>query len=114
MLHDFDQILSAALSLPPGTRAMLADHLLESLDAKSQKRVDAVWAEEAERRMHEIRDGKVQPIDGELVMRELRARRTSGTKVMGEALEQAAEIRHQLEGRRHSDSTELVSEDRQR
>jgi len=37
-----------------------------------------------------------------------------GTKVMEEALEQAAEIRHQLEGRNHSDSTQDVSEDRQR
>lgn len=35
-------------------------------------------------------------------------------RVMAEALEQAAEIRHQLEGRHHSDSTELVAEDRNR
>jgi len=72
---NFEEILSAALSLPPGARAMLADHLLESLDAENQKRIDALWAEEAERRMQEIRDGKVQPIDGEQVMKELRARR---------------------------------------
>ena len=75
MSENFDEILSAALSLSPGARAMLADHLLESLDAEDQKRTDAIWAEEAERRMQEIRDGKVQPIDGEQVMRELRARR---------------------------------------
>lgn len=37
-----------------------------------------------------------------------------GTKVMEEALEQAAEIRHKLEGRHHSDSTQDVTEDRQR
>ncbi len=75
MSGNFEEILSAALSLPPGARAMLADHLLESLDAENQKRIDALWAEEAERRMQEIRDGKVQPIDGEQVMKELRARR---------------------------------------
>jgi putative addiction module component (TIGR02574 family) len=75
MSENFDEILSAALSLSPGARAMLADHLLESLDAEDQKRIDAIWAEEAERRMQEIRDGKVQPIDGEQVMRELRVRR---------------------------------------
>jgi hypothetical protein len=33
---------------------------------------------------------------------------------MEEALEQAAKIRHQLEGRHHSDRTQIVSEDRQR
>lgn len=75
MAANFDDVIKDALSLPPGARAMLADHLLESLDAENQKRIDAIWGEEAERRMQEIRDGKVQPIDGELVMRELRARR---------------------------------------
>ena len=75
MGENFDEVLSAALSLPPGARAMLAGHLLESLDRENQKRIDAIWAEEAERRMQEIREGKVQTIDGEQVMRELRARR---------------------------------------
>ena len=75
MPDNFDELLSAALSLSPGARAMLADHLLESLDAENEKRHEAIWAEEAERRMQEIRDGKVQPIDGEVVMAELQARR---------------------------------------
>ncbi len=75
MAANFDDIIKEALSLPPGARAMLADHLLESLDAENQKEIEALWAEEAERRMEEIREGKVQPIDGEQVMRELRARR---------------------------------------
>jgi putative addiction module component (TIGR02574 family) len=75
MATSFDDIIKDALSLPPGARAMLADHLLESLDAENQTEIDAAWAEEAERRMQEIRDGKVEPIDGEQVMRELRARR---------------------------------------
>ncbi len=75
MSANFEEILSAALSLSPGARAMLADHLLNSLNAEDQKRIDAIWGEEAERRMQEIREGKVQPIDGEQVMKELRARR---------------------------------------
>ncbi len=36
-LCDFDEILSAALSLPPGEGAMLADHLLVSLDSPNQE-----------------------------------------------------------------------------
>jgi len=74
MLNDFDEILKGALSLPPGERAMLADHLLISLDGRNQKEIDAAWAEEAERRMREIDEGKVELIDGELVMERLRAR----------------------------------------
>ncbi|MFY9621990.1 MAG: addiction module protein [Pyrinomonadaceae bacterium] len=75
MAANFDDIIKDALSLPPGARAMLADHLLESLDWDEQKEIDEAWAAEAERRMQEIRDGKVQTIDGEEVMRELRTRR---------------------------------------
>ena len=71
---DFDEILSAALSLPLGARAMLADELLQSLDGPNQEQIDAAWAEEAERRMHEIEEGKVETIDGELVMQKLRSR----------------------------------------
>jgi putative addiction module component (TIGR02574 family) len=75
MAANFDDIIKDALSLPPGARAMLADHLLESLDWERQKEIDEAWAVEAEKRMQEIRDGKVQTIDGEEAMRELRARR---------------------------------------
>jgi putative addiction module component (TIGR02574 family) len=72
-LH-FEEILSAALSLPPGERAMLADHLLSSLDGPNEKEIEVAWAEEAERRMREIDEGKVELIDAELVMEILRAR----------------------------------------
>ena len=74
MAANFDDIMKDALSLPPGARAMLADQLLESLDAEDQKRIDALWAEEAERRDKEIEDGLVTPIPGEEVMERLRAR----------------------------------------
>ena len=74
MLDNCDEILSAALSLPPNERAILAGHLLESLDAPNQKEIDAAWAEEIEKRIREIDEGKVVTIDGELVMQKLRSR----------------------------------------
>lgn len=43
MAANFDDVIKDALSLAPGARAMLADHLLQSLDAENQKRVDAIW-----------------------------------------------------------------------
>lgn len=64
-----EEILRSALSLPPEARAILASHLLESLATPEQKRIDALWTEEAERRIREIDEGKVEMIDGELVMR---------------------------------------------
>jgi Putative addiction module component len=43
-------------------------------DTEDQKRIDALWAEEAERRDREIEDGIVTAIPGEEVMNRLRAR----------------------------------------
>jgi Putative addiction module component len=40
MAANFDDLIKDALSLPPGERAMLADHLLESLDREQQKEID--------------------------------------------------------------------------
>ena len=73
-MSTYEEIISAALSLPPDARAMLAEHLLDSLNSEDQKRIDALWAEEAERRDKEIEDGIVTPIPGEEVMDRLRAR----------------------------------------
>jgi putative addiction module component (TIGR02574 family) len=70
----YEEIMSAALALPPGSRAMLAEHLLESLDAEDQEQIDALWAKEAERRDREIEEGIVTPIPGEEVMNRLRSR----------------------------------------
>jgi putative addiction module component (TIGR02574 family) len=80
MISTFEEILSAALGLPPEMRAMLADQLLASLDGPNQKEIDAAWAEEIERRIREIDEGKVETIDGEVVMRELRSRRNNQDK----------------------------------
>lgn len=73
-LTSFDEILSAALALPPNARAMLVGHLLESLDGSEQTEIDAAWAEEIERRVRDIDDGRVELIPGEEVLAELRSR----------------------------------------
>lgn len=70
----YDEIFGVALSLPPGLRAMLAEHLLKSLDATDQTEIDALWAEEAERRVQAIEQGTVTAIAGDRVFRELRSR----------------------------------------
>ena len=74
MTAQLDEIIGAAMTLPPGARAMLANHLLESLDAPSQSSIDEQWATEAERRVREIIAGQVQTIPAETVFPELRAR----------------------------------------
>lgn len=75
-MSTYEEIISAALALPPGARAMLAEHLLDSLNSEDQKRIDALWAEEIERRIREVDEGKVTLIPGDEVMDRLRSRRS--------------------------------------
>ena len=74
MVNTYDDIFDAALSLPPGLRAMLAEHLFKSLDAQNQAQIDTAWAEEAQRRVQAVEEDEVTPISGEQVFRELRSR----------------------------------------
>jgi putative addiction module component (TIGR02574 family) len=74
MINTFDEIIRAALALPPNSRAMLAEHLLRSLDAQDQSVVDAAWAEVAEQRIQEVQQGKVSPIPADQVLQELQNR----------------------------------------
>ena len=73
-MRTYEEIESAALALPLEARATLAEHLLESLSAKDQQRIDDMWAEEAERRDKEIEDGTVAAVPGDEVMSRLRSR----------------------------------------
>ena len=60
-LTDFDEILAAALTLSSEERALLLELLLKSLD-KSED-IESRWADEAQKRMQEIREGLVETID---------------------------------------------------
>lgn len=73
-MSTYEEIEIAALALPLEARAMLAEHLLESLSAEDQQQIDGLWAEEAERRDKEIDDGIVVAVPGEEVMNRLRSR----------------------------------------
>ncbi|MGI9167056.1 MAG: addiction module protein [Pyrinomonadaceae bacterium] len=72
MGNTYEEVVSAALSLSPEARAVLAEQLLASLET-SQEEVHAAWRVEIERRVKEIEEGRVRLIPGEQVMSELRA-----------------------------------------
>ena len=67
-----EQIATEALALPSEERALLADHLVESLDASEVSRIDRVWATEAKRRRDEVRSGKVKMIPGDEALAQVR------------------------------------------
>lgn len=69
-----DEIFRAALSLPQGSRAELADRLLQSLDESDQDEVDARWAREAEDRIAAFDRGEITAIPGDEVFSSLKFR----------------------------------------
>jgi putative addiction module component (TIGR02574 family) len=54
-------------------RAALAKWIVESLEGLSEAEIEALWAEEAERRLDELEQGLVTEIPGEEVLRRARA-----------------------------------------
>ena len=71
-----DELFAEAVSLPLDIRTQLVDKLLQSLHP-IKKEIDALWTEEAEKRVKEIRSGKVATIQGEEVFEKIRKRRGS-------------------------------------
>ena len=67
-----NDIIDAAMTLPPEVRAEIAEQLLASLDPR-QAQVDADWEPEIERRIREIEEGRAQLIPHEQVMADARA-----------------------------------------
>jgi putative addiction module component (TIGR02574 family) len=71
-----EQLAEEALALPTEERALLADRLVESLDASEVSRLDQLWAVEAKRRRDEVRQGRVKTIPGDEAL--ARVRRSLG------------------------------------
>ena len=64
------EIFDEAISLPVEIRTKLVEKLLLSLNP-SQKEIDKLWAKEAEKKVEEIRSGKVKTISGEKVFKKI-------------------------------------------
>jgi putative addiction module component (TIGR02574 family) len=69
----YDEIFGAVLTLPPLYRAMLAEHLLNSLDAVDPQ-IELAWDAEITNRIEAIDAGKVALIPADQVLQKLRNR----------------------------------------
>lgn len=67
------ELESKALRLPRRERARLAQRLISSLDRDVDADVDKLWLQEAERRLAELKSGKVAAIPAEKVLRKARS-----------------------------------------
>jgi putative addiction module component (TIGR02574 family) len=69
-----NEIEKAALRLEPRERALLAEHLIGSLDTDEDPEAKRLWIEEAERRYKEYKEGRVKAKPSEMVLREAQAK----------------------------------------
>jgi putative addiction module component (TIGR02574 family) len=67
------ELESKALRLPRRERARLAQRLISSLDAEPDADVDNLWLQKAERRLDELKSGKVAGIPAQKVIRKARS-----------------------------------------
>ncbi len=63
------EILKQALKLKPDERVMLVEGLIKSLD-EPDRSLDAIWAEEAEKRLKAYRAGSLEGIPMEEIFKE--------------------------------------------
>lgn len=69
-----EDVLSAALALPPQERARVAHELLRSLEEAPDEAVETAWTAEITRRSREIADGAVEPIDLDVAKKQIARR----------------------------------------
>jgi len=67
------KLISEIESLPIDQKTQIVDKILNSLNP-GRKEIDELWSREAERRVEEIKLGKVKTIPGEQVLKEVQQR----------------------------------------
>jgi len=68
-----EELIAEAISLPVEIRAKIIEELLRSLNPARQD-IDEMWAREAEKRVQEIKAGKVETVSGEKVFKRIKDR----------------------------------------
>jgi putative addiction module component (TIGR02574 family) len=72
MSTNLDQLTRDAMKLPLRDRVQLAQRLVSTIDEEVEADTEALWFAEAERRLQELRSGRVQGIDSETAFRTAR------------------------------------------
>ena len=66
-----DELLNKILDLPEKKRKELVEIINNSLSQPSNEEIDAIWAEECEKRLDAMLSGKMESIPGEIVLKEI-------------------------------------------
>lgn len=74
MIKTHDRVIEDALSLPTDIRLSLIEKLLISLNPPVDKEIDLLWADEAERRIAQIEEGKAKLVSGQEVFARIKGK----------------------------------------
>lgn len=66
-----NQLLAESLKLPPTERAELVENILSSFEFPSRKKIDELWAKEAESRIDALERGELSTISAEEVFKKI-------------------------------------------
>ncbi|MBL9178860.1 MAG: addiction module protein [Verrucomicrobiaceae bacterium] len=69
MIADIDTLFAEALALPDDSRLQLVERLIPTI--QSEPSLEAEQVQEVQRRMDDVRSGRVKTIPGEQVFREI-------------------------------------------
>ena len=72
MSSNLDQLAAEAMRLSPRERVRLAQRLVSTLDDEVETDTEELWFAEANRRLEELRSGKVEGIDSDAAFRSAR------------------------------------------
>lgn len=67
-----EKFIDEVLLLPADARVGLVEKIIESLNLPTQPEIDRMWTQEAERRIRQIDEGKVDLVPGEIVFSKIR------------------------------------------
>jgi putative addiction module component (TIGR02574 family) len=73
MANPSDALEAKALALPPEDRARLAEKLISSLEQETDPDAEALWLQEAERRLDELDSGASVAVGAEQVIQRARS-----------------------------------------
>lgn len=74
MPSKIEKIEKEVFRLPSHVRALLAEHLINSLDEEENPEAEMLWIEEAEYRYKKYKEGKVKTKSAEMVFKEARSK----------------------------------------
>jgi putative addiction module component (TIGR02574 family) len=72
MSSNLDQLAAEAMRLSPRERVWLAQQLVSTLDDEVETDTEELWFAEANRRLEELRSGKVEGIESDAAFRSAR------------------------------------------